>query len=956
MSLGIQEFAEFFRACHDNEPFNWQRELAARVLKSEAWPQVLRLPTAAGKTAVLDIAVFALAAEASKPPSSRTSPRRIVFVVDRRLVVDSTAERADRIVQRLQAARNGILERVRDALMSLGGEDPLRAAVLRGGMVRDERWARTPLQPTVLVSTVDQVGSRLLHRGYGLSPSAWPIHAGLLANDALIVLDEVHLSRPFEDTLGWIARYRTWGEQPPSAPFAVVRMSATPGQQAEAFPEDPALVMQDPRLQPRLAAPKPVTLDSAPQKKDATFVATCAEHAHALAARPGVTVAVVVNRVGTARTIWRELDAATRARKRHLDAQAILLTGRSRPIERDTLVTGYRGRFMAGRDRGASAQAPALIVVATQCIEAGADFDFDAMVTECCPLDSLRQRLGRLNRIGALPIASAVVIARAETADGSEDDPVYGAAAHRTWEWLKKHEKGLDLAAGAVENLVPEDFSELTAPVTAGPLVFPAYCDLWAQTEPVAVPSPDPAVFLHGPNRGEPEVQLVWRADLDPERPETWVEAVALCPPVSAEALSLRISVVRAWLADTAAAPDESDVPQPAAEREEEPATGRAFLRWLGPEDTRSHDMDPAVIRPGDTIVIPSSYGGCDRFGWAPERAEPVDDLAGPARHGAKRPPVLRLDPGLRATWGAAADMLLPLVDVLPDAEDANQRIAEGLRRVVESAGADIPGWLRATCRDLLGDRRRTTLRTERGWIVLSNRRWSGEAADFGDEGVEAGAASAAVGLEEHCVQVERMARRYATGCGLSETLGAALSLAARAHDLGKADPRFQALLCGGDRLVALREANRLGGPLAKSPRVSRSPSAAMEARRRSGYPDGARHEMLSIRLLESAANWGDPETRDLVLHLIASHHGRCRPFAPCERDPAPVDVHLKWAGVSLNARSETGLGRVDGGVVDRFWRLVRRHGWWGLSYLEALLRLADHRVSEGLDGGKEAG
>jgi CRISPR-associated endonuclease/helicase Cas3 len=63
--------------------------------------------------------------------------------------------------------------------------------------------------------------------------------------------------------------------------------------------------------------------------------------------------------------------------------------------------------------------------------------------------------------------------------------------------------------------------------------------------------------------------------------------------------------------------------------------------------------------------------------------------------------------------------------------------------------------------------------------------------------------------------------------------------------------------------------------------------------------------------------------------------------------DPAPVTVRLATKGQSLQASSATGLERLNSGVARRFFRLTRRYGWWGLAYLESLLRLADHRVSE---------
>ena len=207
MALTSADFAAFFCAIHGHDPFPWQQRLVKQLASNNRWPDVLDLPTGSGKTAALDVAVFHLALQANCP--RRCAALRIVLVVDRRLVVDDANRRAQRIAAalcdpaRCPEAGRGVVAEVARLLQRLAGcdEAPLVAERLRGGVPLEHDWARTPTQPTILCSTVDQVGSRLLFRGYGVSNRMKPVHAGLLGEDSLILLDEAHLSEPFLQTL-----------------------------------------------------------------------------------------------------------------------------------------------------------------------------------------------------------------------------------------------------------------------------------------------------------------------------------------------------------------------------------------------------------------------------------------------------------------------------------------------------------------------------------------------------------------------------------------------------------------------------------------------------------------------------------------------------------------------------------------------------------------------------------
>ncbi len=185
-----------------------------------------------------------------------------------------------------------------------------------------------------------------------------------------------------------------------------------------------------------------------------------------------------------------------------------------------------------------------------------------------------------------------------------------------------------------------------------------------------------------------------------------------------------------------------------------------------------------------------------------------------------------------------------------------------------------------------------------------------------------------------------RWVSSFAAALGLDEDLLATLTRAAHLHDIGKADWRFQYLLYGDEPGEAL---------LAKSGR-DWDPKRQEKVRKRSGLPPGFRHEFVSVALVRNHAGQllGDltEVQRELVEHLVGTHHGRGRPFVPVIEEHPSEQVSLRWDGHALSASADHGLWRLDSGWADRFWKLVRRYGSWGLAYLETLLRLADTSCS----------
>jgi len=107
-----------------------------------------------------------------------------------------------------------------------------------------------------------------LFRGYGVSEATRPIHAALIGNDSLILLDEAHCSRPLSQTLKAIQRYRgsDWAKRPLKTPFVLVQMTATPPPDVEHCDPPPVIFrlpkedLHPDRLGRRIQAGKPMSL------------------------------------------------------------------------------------------------------------------------------------------------------------------------------------------------------------------------------------------------------------------------------------------------------------------------------------------------------------------------------------------------------------------------------------------------------------------------------------------------------------------------------------------------------------------------------------------------------------------------------------------------------------------------------------------------------------------------
>ncbi|WP_396214699.1 type I-U CRISPR-associated helicase/endonuclease Cas3 [Gemmatimonas sp.] len=933
-------FADFYRALWSRDPFPWQERLANTVAQ-HGWPDALDIPTGCGKTSTIDIALWHLATA-----PSGIAPRRIVYVVDRRLVVDGTARHAQAIAEAITSADSqSVLGFVADRLRALARDnDPLRVMTLRGGVPRDHAWVANPLQPMIVLSTVDQVGSRLLFRGYGVSHAMLPVHAALLANDSVVLLDEAHLSEPFRQTLAALEPHVAPPRLAPSVPpLRSVLLSATlPAGVGSPFSLDHADRACAPLIQ-RLRVQKLARLVSSPDQDD-QFTKRMADQVLSQLQSGALTVLAVVNRVARARRLFDAL----RSESKNDAARIELLIGPSRGVVRDERTQEWVSRVAAGRDRGRSSlDTRPFVLVATQCVEAGVDFDFDALTTESAPLDALRQRFGRLDRLGLAPngdhVRAAVVHRQRRN-----PDPVYGARIEAAWAWLTTITKtrsgadtrelgvvdfGVDALREHLAMLSPEEVEALVTERPDAPLLLPHHLEAWADTTaPGSVPAP--SLFLHGP-RGAPSIRLGWRADLERTRNGDFhsvdgdeaTRVLTVLPPAPGELIELQLATVRRWLERSSRPVEdvESDVPVAVADDGARTGAGisdtRSRVLYRRRFDGTWEAITVERVRPGDLLMAAASTGGCDAYGWNPEYDGPVTDVAEQAHEIHRGEWVRRLHPQCHAT-------LFSLVE-----------------RELHN-GATEPELL-AMLRDRVPVPSRLSDRISFSWyvpdqpaegLILSALLPRVVSAAEGDatEGDDGSFGQRSITLEAHSLDVVQWVTHFTDTMSLHDVERRALHLAARWHDVGKSDPEFQAML-RGETTVSRFDTR---------PLLAKSAERPTGRRRAAGLPRGWRHEVLSVVMAEPLLVNEAPEVLDLALWLIATHHGRGRlTFDDVPPTPSREGTHTLY-GIMVARPSGSSAESIAAAHMSRGERLTVRYGAHTLAWLETLLRLADHRAS----------
>jgi CRISPR-associated endonuclease/helicase Cas3 len=863
-----------------NEPFPWQNRLY-RLFADGNVPRALDLPTGLGKTSVMAIW---LAARAEGAPL----PRRLVYIVDRRVVVDQ----ATRVAEELQQASRQLSKPQRDALGLVNDVD-LPISTLRGQFVDNEAWLATPHATSIVVGTVDMIGSRLLFDGYGVTRKMKPYHAGFLGVDTLFVLDEAHLVPPFEQLLKQLTQNEDKTLSPRQTGVVpltrLMSLSAT-GREGGDFQLD-ADDEAHPEVRKRITAVKHATLI---ELQDEELSERIAREVWSRAKNTTDKFLVFCNSRDDALAVDESLRKMSKADGVSIAREVIV--GERRVAERQQLAKRLEELgFIAGAQ---STEAVPRIVCATSAGEVGIDLDADHMVCDLVAWERMVQRLGRVNRRGNTK--STIIVVRTPKPEPSKAE---AAALAKKDELGKKDEKTKvranyearvadhaalpvpfsflptdgdchDVSLLALRNLKTaaahdsakrEALERATTKAPFYPPLTRPLVDSWAMTSlKEHTGRPDIQPWLRGwIDNDEPKMKIVWRVWLPTAQQAD--EFFDVARPAMVESLEVEVSRFLEWLKKRVKARERIRRSESSANK-----TRETLFVLDRNEKIREVPFDRALTEEnfsddlaGSTVVVPDYVGGINKHGVLDED---VDDAA----------------------------------------TSYDQESCDGMNVRVHREKMERGESTKSTGEwKLLGEFVEDE-REESFALIVEGRGFSS------NEDARSATCKDPQTLAQHQEWTEAEATKIVDQLKLSASLSEAIRVAAVFHDKGKAALRWQSAF----------KAPKVGGPYAK---VNRGINQALL--------DGYRHEFGSLPLLEDEPRFQklDAEMKELCRHLVAAHHGFARPMISTRGcDDAPPSV----------------LARRAQEIAERFLQLQNTWGPWGLAWLESLVRAADQLAS----------
>lgn len=973
------DFPAAFQALTGQTPFAWQRRLFERFATGEL-PDAVDVPTGLGKTKVMALWLIARALGAKLP-------RRLVYVVDRRAVVDQATDEATGLAEHLPSWLASLApedaSRVRQRLGLISPAGDLPVSTLRGQFLDNRKWLESPAATAIVVGTVDMIGSRLLFEGYGVSRGMRPAHAGLIGADSLVVLDEAHLVPPFEALMRQAA---AMGRLAPVPAMHVMSLSATGREQGGAVfrlklgdeGEDHA----DERAMARLSATKRLWLmaDAGPKN----IAQRLADQAWSFG-EGGRRVIIFCNSRTTAQAVEIALTKRQRETKTLKGAGlTALLVGERRYRERERLRGDgtdenpgdpiFRSFFPGTELAEAAAVGRPAFLIATSAGEVGVDVDADDLVCDLVTWERMVQRFGRVNRRAEPGEARIAVIPVADETEAEDeikaDRLTVLKAPFLSGEWPAAPAMGPQNAASPEAILISKDASPgtlaalknsalkdaLEAATTPEPLRPPltrATLDAWSLTS-LKNHSGRPKVepWLRGWIDKEPQTTVLWRRIFPLRKGEEHVT----------DDLRAFFEAAPPHMSETLEAPSWR-VADLLRERAKRMSKGVAAFEDVAEEATSDDEEEAADADAGDPDVTTTAAAAAEREtthrpvvvvlgrDGAIERVQTIDtfrdqDAKRLAARLAGRTIVLDARIGGLDALGLLSNAWPTKIgDPLPDSSDMQDQTRWG-DRLLEASGKRV----RWDTPDGEGDGEELSS----GWFPFPfSWRLNPDRSDspviridaWKPDGVDP--IEPALGreqlLRDHHKRARAAAGRIATALSLPDDLRQVLETVAAFHDAGKARSIWQIYARNADWT---RDANE-HPPLAKFSKRShwrRLLIGNVVYRHEFGSlcdaladiaPPGLEVEHAAVRALPL-------HFLDLALHLLTAHHGDARPaIAAAEQRADGCDTDALAREAAL-----------------RFARLQRQWGPWGLAWWEVLLRAADwaaSRENDARDIGDEA-